>query len=321
MVFSYTKRLNLKWGRTLAKLDVWPLDMVQLNPEGDLLLPRVDTPIKEANQGSLILINRHRMAGDLCQRAGAKFEIHQNHILIDVSGVRGVIRNIADIQVFHEVFVERFYSFEYPGPFFVLDLGANIGLASLYFAAEYDAECDAYELVPSTAVIATENLDLNPKLEKMIQLHTGGVSDQDGEFELEVASEARTSNSLFEAPNCKSRTVEKVKVKDVGPAFQIAYYKAKGRTFVLKIDIEGAEYEVLSRLHELGLLQLVDVLFLEWHSRSEKDPEYLRNILRTEGFIWNERQHPEAPVGLINAFRVSAEAKKNEECEEVGTSL
>ncbi len=301
----YSRRLNSRWGKVLAGLDVWPLDAARLDGSGNLTWGGLGTSITEPTPAALTMIENHRVCGDLGTRAGAKFDIRQDHIAIEVGGVKGVARNRADLQVFHEIFVERFYSFEYPGSFFVIDVGANLGLASLFFASEYQAEVVAYELVPSTVQMAQENLNLNPKLSSRIRLEAVGLADKDAEIEIEVDAAIRSSNSLYETNLTETRTKETVQVIDAGPAIQAAIEQAAGRTLVLKLDAEGAEYEIFERMQALGLLSKVDVLFLEWHERTGKDPATLRDMLRQAGFIWTERQHTEAPVGLINGFNKS----------------
>lgn len=298
----YTKRLNAKWGRVLASLDVWPLNTAGVDHNGNLSLPGGIT-ILEPSTAGLDMITAHRCASDLAIRAKAKFDVRHERIAIQVGGLKGLARNVADIQVFHEIFVERFYTFEYPGPFFVMDIGANLGLASLFFAKEYDAEVMAYELVGSTAKLAQANLDLNPDLASKIKLEAVGLSDRDDELEIEVDAAIRSSNSLFETNLTSSKTTEKVQVRDAGPAVQAALEASNGRTFVLKVDAEGAEYEIFERLRDLDLLKRVDVLFLEWHQRKGKDPQFFRDLLKESGFISTERMHPESPVGLINGFR------------------
>lgn len=299
----YTKRLNSKWGSFLAGLDVWPLHTAGLDAQGNLTLPGGVT-IKEPNQAAVDLVTAHRCVSDLASRAGATFDIRADHTYIEVDGIMGIARNVADIQVFHEIFVERFYTFEFPGPFLVMDIGANLGLASLFFAKEYEADVVAYELVPTTATYAVGNVDLNPTLAPKIRTEAEGLSDKDEELEIEVDAAIRSSNSLYETNLTASKKKERVKVTDAGPAIQKAIELAAGRKFVLKLDAEGAEYEIFERMIALDLLKNVDVLFLEWHTRKGKDPAYFRKVLKEAGFISTERQHPEAPVGLINAFRV-----------------
>lgn len=302
MRMVYTKRLNPKWGRVLAKMDVWPLNTAGVDHNGNLTLPGGIT-ILEPTQAGLDMITAHRAASDLAVRAGAKFDVRHERIAIQIDGLKGLARNVADIQVFHEIFVERFYTFEFPGPYFVMDIGANLGLASLFFAKEYDADVIAYELVGSSAKLAQANLDLNPALASKIRLEAVGLADKDQELEIEVDAAIRSSNSLFETNLTASKTTEKVQVRDAGPAVQNALEQANGKTFVLKVDAEGAEYEIFERLRDLDLLKKVDVLFLEWHERKGKDPQFFRDLLKEAGFISTERMHPEAPVGLINAFR------------------
>jgi FkbM family methyltransferase len=50
-----------------------------------------------------------------------------------------------------------------------------------------------------------------------------------------------------------------------------------GRSFVfIKMDIEGAEYEVLEHMLGTGTLGLVDVLAVEWHAHKLPEPERSR---------------------------------------------
>jgi hypothetical protein len=96
-------------------------------------------------------------------------------------------------------------------------------------------------------------------------------------------------------------SMEKVSVRDA--AAVVAGIDAKGRKLVVKIDAEGAEYEIMRRLAEKDQLGRIDVLFIEWHEREGCDPAELRTILADAGFRWFERQHGEVRVGMITAFR------------------
>jgi hypothetical protein len=41
---------------------------------------------------------------------------------------------------------------------------------------------------------------------------------------------------------------------------------------VLKVDIEGAEYEVLEKMFEDGSIEYIDELYIEWHYDKVKIP-------------------------------------------------
>lgn len=57
--------------------------------------------------------------------------------------------------------------------------------------------------------------------------------------------------------------------------------------FLLKIDIEGAEVEVLTSLNDYGILKLVDHLIIEWHDwimpNVEQSKKKLENLLKENG--------------------------------------
>ena len=79
-------------------------------------------------------------------------------------------------------------------------------------------------------------------------------------------------------------TEEKKHLKDLHIK-DVSEYFAKnveeyGGTFVAKIDCEGAEYEIVQRLDQTGLLTKINIYMIEWHVRG---PEILQSI-----FIQND---------------------------------
>jgi hypothetical protein len=97
--------------------------------------------------------------------------------------------------------------------------------------------------------------------------------------------------------------LQKVRARDAGQTLTEAFANRGGRNIVVKIDAEGAEYEILHSIARSGVLGQIDLLFLEWHARPGFDPEEIRQVLRKAGFQWFERGHPEAPVGMFTAYR------------------
>jgi FkbM family methyltransferase len=298
----YLKRFGGHWAKPLAENDVVlpPGSRVEGNR---LMIPDLGIPIETPSPMTMELLKTVRHAVDLHKRAGAKLSIQSDHIEIEVDGVKGVALGTVDVNVFHEVFVEKLYLFEIPGSFVFVDIGMNIGSASLFFAKRYGAEVHSFELVPSTIELAKRNLQLNPELAERITIYPFGLADKDQEIELLVSPLQRAGNSLYGEMKAEQGRKETVSVRDIAPIMSKIESEANGRRIVLKVDAEGAEYEILTRLVSQNLLGLVDVILLEWHEREDKDPEELRQLLRDQGFRWFEREHEEAPVGLINAFR------------------
>ncbi len=299
----YRKRLGRKWARPLAQHDIWPLDGASVDASGNLIVPGLGTPIPEPDGGGMAVLRSIVSCVDLHRRAEADFSILPDDVRINVGGIKMVALSEVDIGVVHEVFAELSYSFENSGEFLVLDVGANIGCASLYFASRYGAEVWAYELVPSTAAIATRNLEMNPELASRIKFYPFGLGAANAKLEIAVDPAYRPSNSLYDSPLSATQQTEPVEVRDVSVEMERALHEKGDRKLVAKIDAEGAEYEILERLSEGRLLGAFDLVLLEWHQKSGSDPDRLKELLRDAGFKWFERQHPTSPVGYINAYR------------------
>jgi len=297
------KRFGRKWAWPLGQNYVWPLLGITADSQGRLVVPDVGITIDEPNKAAITLLRCRAQAAVLHKRMGATFDLQKGEIGIEFDGIKLVAGNEADIGIVSEIFGECLYDFAIPGPFYVLDIGANIGLAALYFAKYFDAVVESFELVPSTAAVARRNLDLNPSLASRVTLNEFGLADADRSLELAVDPTNRPSNSLYDPLVGQTPTTETVQVRDVATIFEAALGRLDGRRLVVKLDAEGAEYEIVQRLIEKDLLRRIDYLILEWHERKGKDPSYFRSVLKDAGFHWNERKHPEAPVGYICAFR------------------
>jgi hypothetical protein len=94
-------------------------------------------------------------------------------------------------------------------------------------------------------------------------------------------------------------------VKDVATVLRPIFEESGTRKRVVKLDAEGAEFEIVNRLYEAGLLAKIDLLLMEWHTRPDKTLEDLRRPLRQAGFAWTERDNQSSPIGLFAAFQTA----------------
>jgi hypothetical protein len=67
----------------------------------------------------------------------------------------------------------------------------------------------------------------------------------------------------------------------------------------LKIDCEGAEYEIIQKLSDTNLLADIDILLIEWHDKGAK---MLEDILIANDFRIISR-HLTSITGMIYAFK------------------
>lgn len=163
-----------------------------------------------------------------------------------------------DLATFKQVLVERHYEFDKPEtPRLIIDAGANIGLASIYFANRYpDAKIVAIEPEASNYKMLKRNTAAYPQItplqaalwrknENLFLFDSGH-----GNHGFQVGDEQQgTRERLGATPGL---TVDAI-LRDVG----------ENRVDLLKIDIEGAEREVMS--NAASWIDRVGVLMIELH--------------------------------------------------------
>jgi FkbM family methyltransferase len=181
-------------------------------------------------------------------------------------------------------FEEKFIDLEYwlasstPRPF-IIDCGANVGTAVLFFKTLYpDAEIMAFEPDPN----AFEALQANVRDNHLssVATHHCAVGGSDGRASLFVgpAPPGVGQASLY-APGVPVATTE-VEVVRVSRFIDRP-------VDLLKIDVEGAEMDVLRELAEAGKLGLVREMVIEYHHhmRPEEDRiSELFELLEEAGF-------------------------------------
>ena len=142
------------------------------------------------------------------------------------------------------------------------DIGANIGFYSVAFAlSQQNARVIAFEPGPAAAALCARNIAaVGERLQQQrssIELVNAAVSDKAGEMLLTVSGDSGHS-SLLEVENFESASI---KVKTT-TGDQVAAERQINRVDVCKIDVEGAELDVLrgmSRLLERGAISLLQV--------------------------------------------------------------
>ncbi|MFT6246319.1 MAG: FkbM family methyltransferase [Salibacteraceae bacterium] len=146
----------------------------------------------------------------------------------------------------------------------IIDCGANIGISLLYFQKLYpEAELVGIEADPNVRKLLDENLKTVGCEAKIIEKALWSTSGET----LQFGSQGGDSGSLFSTKN--SIDVETIGIKDLLSPYD--------HIDLLKIDIEGAEYETLLNCGDE--LKKVDFLFIEFHSFPSK-PQGLEDILK-----------------------------------------
>lgn len=145
----------------------------------------------------------------------------------------------------------------------VIDLGANVGLFSTYFAAR-GAIVHAFEPDPSASAVLRSHARQFPKL----NVHQEAVYDKDSQMTLfrhrqfeHDENYAQSSTLVREKQNVDESQTVSVVVRDIAEVVKAI----PGRVALIKMDIEGAEGAVLRRLLDAGLMDKIDHIFVETH--------------------------------------------------------
>jgi FkbM family methyltransferase len=163
----------------------------------------------------------------------------------------------------------------------MIDVGAYVGLMSLYAAGRVRQVC-AFEASPTNFALLARNVAANPGLRERIRLFGHGLGERDAEVPLYRKAVADSGSSIF-------RTIERRQVLHTAPEGMVTLRAADAalreagldeRT-LLKIDIEGAEYQVIPAIAGL-LAEARPFLHLSFHPFNlvaGPDP-YLNSVMR-----------------------------------------
>jgi FkbM family methyltransferase len=123
----------------------------------------------------------------------------------------------------------------------LLDLGANIGLATVWFALSYpDLSIHAYEPSPRMFALLQKNVSQFPNVEAFEEAIAGSA----GTVEFNQSQHSLES-SIFSARDSASVTVQAV-------SLDTAINRMGRRVDLIKMDIEGAEFDALKNSQGLA---------------------------------------------------------------------
>jgi len=280
---------------------------VGISKEGRLTIAETDVAVDTEERQ--FLLQGIQLISDLRQRAGAGVSTDRNgRVVINTSGVNIIVDCWEELFIAHEILFKRIYNVSLNKPFHVVDVGMNTGTSALFFASQPNClHVDAYELFPQTAARATENLSLNPEISHKICAHSYGLGLRDEDLWLDYVAEFKGSigkNGLpdYAKPQGVKLHTEKVLVKicAVGQIVRELMSKAGDTAMVLKLDCEGAEYEILPALRDDNLLERFSVVMIEWHLRG---PLHLKEMLKRAGFSCLSFDELSGTHGMLYGFQ------------------
>jgi len=171
-----------------------------------------------------------------------------------------------------EIFVEGIYEQSLPDNAYILDCGANIGLSVIYLKSICPtATIVAFEPDKKNFSLLAKNIESHRL--KNIELKNEAVWKEDTTLSFE--SDGSMGSKII--PDQKDGTTNSVQ------ATRLKNYLDRKINF-LKIDIEGAEFEVLQDIQDR--LSIVENMFVEYHGAFDQNNELttLFRIFTETGF-------------------------------------
>ena len=161
----------------------------------------------------------------------------------------------------------------------VIDLGANLGQAYKLLKQSFNGKNTTFHLFepnPNCVAHLNQELAVDKSFLKIYPKAAGifdgktmlfGLASNEGGSYSQGASIIQSHNSIVYSNN--EEEAKEVDVIDFNNYFQDAKNNFDG--IVLKMDVEGAELDLLENLISADLLRYVDVLYVEFHSQYRCD--------------------------------------------------
>ena len=191
-----------------------------------------------------VLLGARRILG----RPGRRW--HALRLRVGATRPDVVVSDYGELEVMRDILLDEEYSLpEAAAPELILDVGANIGLAALYFRARYpSAEIVAIEPDPETFAKLERNVAGDPRIRPV----NAAAAAEPGEVLLfrppgySIASSLRRSDDRGAYARVRAETLDRL-CSELGLA----------RIDLVKIDVEGAELEAFRGFSRLDAVPLI----------------------------------------------------------------
>lgn len=237
---------------------------------------------------------------------GVGVRVVGHDVVLTVGGVSLYCRCRDDMNFIGEIFFENAYTIATGHDTCVIDVGMNIGLASLLFASRPQVkEVHSFEPFPTTFARASANLGLNPALAAKITPYHIGLSDRDEEATF-IVPDTGDSGGMAARQHRHGKPFPLV-LRDAASVLRpiVEQARDKGRDVILKVDCEGGEFDIFRSLAEAGLFDRISAVLCEWHAVFDgQNQAQLTDPLTRAGFIIFD-QSPPTGNGFFYAARLA----------------
>lgn len=250
---------------------------------------------------------------NLINHCNAHFYDCEGNLFVEIEGLKFWLTNRSDLYVLHEVFVNKMYEFNLPDSIDainIIDIGANVGITSMFFASKKKVKkVFSYEPFKSTYNQFIKNIELNSSFSDKIVPNQFGLGLNNREIKVPFSESAKGLSSIdaewSKVKQLRDVQLEQVQIKETHKVFEKILFLDKDPIFwMLKVDCEGAEYEIFKSLEKKNdLIRKISMIIMEWHGG---DPEVITTFLSENGFVCTLNRFENLNAGSIIAFNSNA---------------
>jgi FkbM family methyltransferase len=166
----------------------------------------------------------------------------------------------ADLLLFKQIFVTEEYKFNCPiTPKYIIDAGANIGLSALFFSKSFPAaKIIAVEVEKGNFDLLVENTQGYPEIETI----NAGIWPTTAKLEVVDTGRGPTGFMVREATEEATNVFDAISINDIMNQYTLPHID------ILKIDIEGAEKELL--LQNSDWISRTKIIIIELHDNKKE---------------------------------------------------
>jgi FkbM family methyltransferase len=232
-------------------------------------------------------------------------ETTNTYFMVEVEGLLFKVASLSNMAVLYEIFIEKIYNTETAHDnLVVIDIGMNVGVASLYFASQpYVKNVYGYEPFPETFAEASMNVAANPQWAGKLKLINEGVSNINEIRSIALFESGLLSASTIEQKNDYGKKIGQgiqVQLVSIKEVFELVLAENPHAKILLKLDCEGEEYVIFDMLKQTNYLNTVEAAIIEWH---EKGSAAIEKVLIDNKFKLRHEHHVSENSGMIYAFK------------------
>jgi FkbM family methyltransferase len=249
---------------------------------------------------------------DLVALAGVTFSFAADSrtLFAHTPGFTISITSAEEVYILWEILVLKSYNMAIGSEPIVIDVGMNVGISALAFAANSGCIVYGYEPVPETYQLASANISRNFHLSNRIIVHNIGLSDRNGRVSVEVDSSRRGRTGLVPLSQREQGATVKlvdIELRDAASVYSSIRASHPDALIYIKLDCEGAEFSVLRRLADARLLPDVAGIMAEWHHFTANDKiESITQALAVAGHRTVCLSNPDGISGMLYSIRLQS---------------